>query len=124
MTNLIPSNIRFADIVHAARLRRASDVHVTARAPIALRVDGSLQSLPDSTFDSNELQSLIAELLPDDARSEYERYGDVTVTLPCGDDVRARLHVLRSAGYPVLAIRLLDGKPPSLASLELPTAVS
>jgi twitching motility protein PilT len=66
----------------------------------------------------------VAGLMSDSHRTEFELSGDVSTSIDFGDGGRARVHVLRSGGEPVLAIRLLDLEPPALEDLNLPTVVS
>jgi twitching motility protein PilT len=120
----IDPGIRFADIMHAARVRKASDLHLAAGQPAVARVDGTLTPLSEGLFDSDELWSVAAGLMSDCKRTEFERSGDVSTSIDFGDGGRARMHVLRTGGEPVLAVRLLDREPPPLEHLNLPAVVS
>jgi twitching motility protein PilT len=119
----IDPNIRFADIVHAARIRNASDIHLAACRQAVARVDGTLTPLPEGLFDAEELWSVAAGLMSDSKRAEFDRVGDVSMAIDFGDGGRARMHVLRTGGEAVLAIRLLDREPPTMEQLNLPAVV-
>ncbi|MEO7201140.1 MAG: hypothetical protein ABI431_00735, partial [Candidatus Tumulicola sp.] len=69
----IDPGIRFADIMHAARVRNASDLHLAAGHPAVARVDGTLTPLSEGLFDSDELWSVAAGLMSDCNRTEFER---------------------------------------------------
>ncbi len=119
----IDPNIRFADIVHAARIRNASDIHLAAGRQAVARVDGTLTPLPEGLLDADELWSVAAGLMSDSKRAEFDRVGDVSMTIDFGDGGRARMHVLRTGGEAALAIRLLDREPPTMEQLNLPAVV-
>jgi twitching motility protein PilT len=119
----IDPGIRFADIMHAARVRNASDLHIAAGYPAVARVEGSLTPLPEGLFDADELRSVAAGLMSESNRTEFERTGDVSMSIDFDDGGRARMHVLRTGGEPVLAVRLLDREPPALERLNLPVVV-
>ncbi len=114
----IDPGIRFADIMHTARVRNASDLHLAAGHPAVARVNGTLTALSEGLFDSDELWSVAAGLMSDCNRMEFERSGDVSTSIDFGDGGRARMHVLRTGGEPVLAVRLLDREPPALEHLN------
>src|SRR5580698_6719804 len=114
MKSRIDPGIRFADIMHAARVRNASDLHLAAGHPAVARVDGTLTPLSQALFDADELWCLAAGFMSDAHRTEFERNGDVNAAIDFGDGGRARVHILRTGGEQVLAVRLLDRQPPSL----------
>jgi twitching motility protein PilT len=119
----IDPSIRFADIVHAARVSNASDLHLAAGQQAVARVDGTLTPLSQTRFDADELWSVVVGLMSDSNRAEFERTGDVSMSFEFADGGRARMHVLRTGGEPVLAVRLLDREPPALERLNLPAIV-
>ncbi len=119
----IDPGIRFADIVHAARIGNASDLHLAAGRQAVARVNGMLTPLSETRFDADELWSVVVGLMSDANRAEFERIGDVSMSFDFADGGRARMHVLRTGGEPVLAVRLLDREPPALEQLNLPSVV-
>lgn len=122
MTALL-AHVRLRELMRAARLQNASDVHVCAGLRPALRIDGvlELQQMPDTT--PEELLAMSSALLDEDAIATLHGLGDVTVTRPDGEGGSVRVHAYREAGGISLAIRLLAAGVPSLESLQMPAIV-
>jgi len=75
MKSRIDPGIRFADIMHAARVRNASDLHLAAGHPAVARVDGTLTPLSQALFDADELWCLAAGFMSDAAEFDPGFFG-------------------------------------------------
>lgn len=116
--------VRLGEVLGLARARNASDIHLSAGIPPALRVDGALQMQTTLVPAEDEIAAVAGSLLDDAALRTLEEVGDVTVSWNGDDFGRVRVHAYRSGRGTCLAIRLLALGVPSLESLQLPPIVA
>jgi len=116
--------VRLPEVLRLARLRNASDVHLSVGRPPAFRIDGTLQDMSGSAVTAAELDALTLTLLNDLARRSLEESGDVTVTQLYPELGPFRVHVYRAGAGVQFAIRLLAQELPLLEDLELPASVA
>ncbi|HZY99575.1 MAG TPA: PilT/PilU family type 4a pilus ATPase [Candidatus Baltobacteraceae bacterium] len=110
------------DAVRFARSKNATDLHVEAGAPAAVRIDGVLQAIGDGPLSAGDVQALANELFA--SRPLRPEEGDVSVAW-CDDELGTlRGHAFRSLAGIALAIRLFPRALPSLESLDLPPSVT
>lgn len=108
----------FAALLAEAAERGGTDVHLVEGHPPFVRVDGSLVALDRGLPD---LRALVAF---DPAVEQRLASGDsVDLALDVPRVGRARVHAFTSADGLALAIRLLPGAAPRLASLHMPVAL-
>jgi twitching motility protein PilT len=105
-------------IIATAARRGASDVHVAAGRPIVLRVRGELVALAEPPPRAEVVEAMVHGLLTPAEREDLQQRGSVDKALSMAG-VRCRVNVLRSAGVPGLAVRLLPSGDVSLSSLNL-----
>jgi len=116
--------VRLSEVLHVARLRGASDVHLCAGACPAFRVDGVLEAQPTLVATEEELSAMAASLLSSRAMQILAEKGDATVTRQAQDSGTVRVHAYRTARGTCLAIRLLAPAVPNLEALHLPAVVA
>ncbi len=107
-------------IINQAINRRASDVHLVAGSPPLLRIDGSLDPLPDAArLTGEDIDDCFNQLGGEKESAEFEqRMGlDFGYSLPGG---RLRCNVSKQRGTTCLTLRLLPLAIPSIDELELP----
>jgi len=115
---------RIAEVLHAARRRNASDVHLRPGAPPSLRIDGLLHPMPGPAVDATEAQAICELMLSDAACARLEERGDATHAYADDRYGRVRVHAFRTGGGTALALRLLATEVRSLESLGLPASVA
>lgn len=123
MTQLAPS-MRFREVLHAARLRQATDVHLAVDARPVFRVDGELDLGDGSSFTGGDIEEILSQCLDAHAKSRLENTGDVTVSYEDVEIGAFRIHAYSRCGARALAIRVLAKTIPALETLFLPPAVS
>jgi len=107
-------------IINQAMNRRASDVHLVAGSPPLLRIDGSLDPLPDaSPLAPEDIDECFNQITTDKEKANFERRMelDFGYSLPGG---RMRCNASKQRGTTALVIRLLPLTVPTLDELELP----
>ncbi len=119
-----PASIRLFDAVHAARRRNASDVHLGADLPPVLRVDGSLERVPELPLSSDDLRDIAETLLTSDEIARLRIDGDLTMAWTDPDLGTMRAHLYGGERGLAVAVRLLDRKIPSLEGLHLPESLA
>ena len=116
--------VRFPEVLRAARLRNASDVHLSPGRPPVFRIDGTLEHSGGPCVTNEEITSLLEVLLDQSSRSMLDRSGDVTVMYGDRTIGTYRVHAYRASGLTNLAVRLLAASIPRLEELDLPAAVA
>ncbi len=110
------------ELCELARQRRATDIHLTAGLPTAMRIAGELRE-GKSPIDRAEVERVLAAVLPAQKKAELERTGGACFALTLGPELRVRINATQTHGGPKLAIRLVRPTPPTIASLGLPPEV-
>lgn len=110
------------DAVRFARSKSASDLHLEAGAPPAVRLDGVLHAVRETPLSATDVQLLYGELFGSRPMGFDE--GDVS-TAWCDEELGTlRGHAFRSLNGLALAIRLFPRTIPTLESLDLPASVT
>lgn len=116
--------VRLHEVLRIARSRNASDVHLCAHTPPAMRVDGRLEAQQTLAPSSAEIEALTAALLPERALAELARTGDASVAQRVEEIGSIRVHAYRGSLGTALAVRLLAPAVPRIESLQLPPVVT
>jgi twitching motility protein PilT len=111
-------------ILTVAAQRNASDVLLIAGAPIALRLNGAIDTGGAFPLASQEIQDLLFPLLNHEQHRELQqkRSLDFGFVRPNGVRCRANIHYQR--GTLAASIRLLPARIPTLDSLHLPSVLA
>lgn len=115
---------RIAEMLHLARRRNASDVHVRPGAAPSLRIDGVLHPIPGPAADDAETDAICELLLSQSARERLAESGDATHAYVDERYGRLRVHAFRTSAGTALALRLLATQVQPLENLGLPAAVA
>jgi twitching motility protein PilT len=107
-----------------AAQRNASDVLLISGAPIALRLNGAINTTSPALLSSQEIQDLLFPLLTTEQHRELaqKRSLDFGFIRPNGVRCRANIHYQR--GFVAATIRLLPARIPTLESLHLPPVLA
>ena len=109
-------------ILQAAKVKKASDVHICASAPIVCRVGKDLIPISDRPLSSETSRKLSYELLSEVQIAQFEKLLDYDLML-ADDEGRYRVNVNFNDGNVGSIIRILPGEPRSLDELLLPPIV-
>lgn len=116
--------VRLSEILRVARLRDASDVHLTPGLPPALRVDGILERAGEPPTCAEETAALADALFEERVRARLEDAGDCGAAYRDCEHGSVRVHAYRTANGISLAVRMLASAIPALESLHLPAAIA
>ncbi|MFO0972741.1 MAG: PilT/PilU family type 4a pilus ATPase [Phycisphaerae bacterium] len=98
----------------------ASDLHLKVGLAPYYRVMGDLRKANVAALSADEIEQLVAPVIPAGRRSNYDDNGDVDFSLSLPTVGRFRFNVFRAAGGMNAAIRRVKGEIPSFEALHLP----
>jgi twitching motility protein PilT len=117
-------SVRIHDLLHVARGRGASDLHLGTGDRPALRVDGRLVLLDGPPIDADGVAAFLRDAFAAAQRARFDLQGHADAAAPFGaTDGPYRVHAYRHAGGTRVAIRLLAASIPDLDRLGLPAIV-
>jgi twitching motility protein PilT len=104
----------------------ASDVHLKIARPPVLRIDGTLEPLPDAApltdADLEAVLRCVTELVPHRLES-FRTDGELDIAYTSGDLPRFRVNGFRQRGAVSFAFRVIPKQIPSFDSLSMPAGV-
>lgn len=115
--------MRFGTVLEAARRYNASDIHLVAGAPPALRVDGEVVLTERGPLAPAEIKETVDSILTDDQQRTLEREKELCFSHFDERGHRARVSVYYSAGHVELCARLSEERVKSIEELNLPAHI-
>jgi twitching motility protein PilT len=109
-----------APLVHAARQRSASDLHVSSDRAVLIRVIGELSPLDAERLPAARVEAMLMPLLGPRRRARFAQQGYVDLSFEVLGAGRLRGNVSREHHGFRGAFRLAPAVPPSLEQLGLP----
>jgi len=100
--------------------KRASDVYLSANAPIQIKINGQLLQLSDQPLTPEQPRQLLAELLAPAQLEELEELGELNMGFGIAGVGSFRLSAFRQRGSIAAVFRCIPVDIPSLDSLKLP----
>ena len=113
------------DIEHYLRLmvdKRASDLFLSAGAPVNMKVEGALQPLGDA-LPAGAAKAVAYRLMSPAQIEEFERELELNMAISVPDCGRFRVNVFQQRGEVCMVIRAIRGDIPSIEQLQLPTVL-
>src|SRR5260370_29698535 len=98
----------------------ASDLHLIAGVPPALRVNGEIIIADEDALSEAELDSIVASLLNEQQKKKFEQEWELCISVLHSAAGRVRVTFYRRNGHPELSIRFCGERIPSRAELGLP----
>lgn len=108
-------------LLHIAKAKNASDLHLVVSSPPLLRVTGSLESIDGATpLTADEINQAFLQITTPQEREDFRQHLelDFSSTLPGVGHLRC--NAAQQRGAISLAIRLLPPKVPTIDELQLP----
>jgi twitching motility protein PilT len=108
------------DILEEAVRRNASDILISAGAPITYHVYGVLHAQdPDHRLDPKETETLVYQLLNQDQRKTYEQQWDLDLGFQYRDIARFRVNAFFQRGTAAAVLRLVPLTVPDYTQLGI-----
>jgi len=103
---------------------RASDAHLCSNMPAAYRIDGEMVFTDSAPLDSDFIQSMAEEIMPQRNIDQFQKINDTDLaySLPTGD--RFRINVFRDLNGVGIVARLIPAKILTFEQLNLPPVVA
>ena len=107
------------EIVGFAMKAGSSDIHLEEGSPIAVRVNSDIKISPQ-TLGTDEMNSLLLELLGDEKNKEFNETGDLDTSIGLEGLSRLRINAYVANEKRCLTLRLLPNDLPDWQDLGLP----
>lgn len=104
--------------------KRASDVYLSANAPIQIKINGQLLQLSDQTLAPDQPRQLLAEVLTPRQLEELEEVGELNIGIGLAGVGSFRLSAFRQRGSLAAVFRCIPIDIPALDTLNLPPILS
>lgn len=98
----------------------ASDLHISAGAPPALRVNGEIVKVKVPPLNQNATKSLIYQVLTDEQKNEFEKNLELDFSFGIKGLARYRANVFYAKGAVSAVFRLIPSLIPDFKTLNLP----
>jgi len=115
--------VRLVELIHTARARDASDVHIGGGEKPAFRIDGRLTVLDHQPISERAVNDFLAGMLPSAALDRLRERGTADGAQRHADIGAFRVHAYRQLSGTRVVIRLLANVIPNLELLSLPSIV-
>ncbi len=112
-----------ADLLILTKERNASDLHLTAGAPPALRINGKLVRVDGAVLTRENLHTLLYDVLTDEQKARFEATHDLDFSLELANVGRFRVNAFVQRHGEGMVMRLIASKIRSLEELEMPPVV-
>ncbi len=104
--------------------KNASDLHISANAPLHYRVDSGLVKVNDKVLTGNDSRDLAYSMMSDEQKKKFEDQKELDFSIQIEDVGRYRVNVFLQRGEVGAAIRLIPFKINTLAECGLPVNVA
>jgi twitching motility protein PilT len=112
--------VKIDELLREAVQLGASDLHLSAGEPPALRVHGDLVRTKRPVLEPAAVAELVNSIMSPKQREQYEREHEVDFSCELAGNGRFRVNVFVHSRGPGAVLRAIPTKVPSLDSLDLP----
>ncbi|MFA5200081.1 MAG: ATPase, T2SS/T4P/T4SS family, partial [Candidatus Omnitrophota bacterium] len=109
-----------AKILKMAISKKASDLHLIANQPVALRINGQLEFLGTEILAPDQIYKMIFSLMSKTQVKIFEKNKEMDLGIQFDDNHRFRINVHQQKGFVEAALRLVDSKMPTFKDLNVP----
>ncbi|MBO4458165.1 MAG: type IV pilus twitching motility protein PilT [Butyrivibrio sp.] len=115
---------RIVEILKEAKLRGASDVHITVGLPPKMRLNGNLIAMENyDRMMPNDTQEIADEVTNERQRAKLEENGQHDMSFSIKGVGRFRLNIFKQRGSVAMAFRVVATEIPTAESLGIPETV-
>ena len=104
--------------------KNASDLYITAGAPINIRIQGYTVPINQQIMDAEMIRSMLVEMLPSEQYREFEQNKELNLSHGVRDLGNFRINAFWQRGSIGLVIRYIQGDVPTLDGLKLPPVLA
>ncbi|MDN5697298.1 MAG: type IV pilus twitching motility protein PilT [Rubrobacter sp.] len=116
---------KIEDLARLAVGRGGSDLHLKVGSPPAMRINGSMERLPeDETLSARDTDEMLAEILRESLAGEFAADGEADFSYALDDVGRFRVNAFRQRGSTSIVMRHIPFGAPRFEDLGLPEAIS
>ena len=109
-------------LLHTAKAKAASDLHMVVSSPPLLRVNGSLESINGTTpLTAEDISQAFLQVTTPEEREEFHRHLELDFGYTLDGVGRLRCNAAQQRGSVSLAVRLLPPEIPTVEDMELPS---
>ncbi|MGN0485218.1 MAG: type IV pilus twitching motility protein PilT [Lachnospiraceae bacterium] len=122
----LPDNKKLEQLMHIlaeASKRKASDVHLTPRSPLMVRIDGKLTPCTKEMMTPAQIEDLVFAMLDERQAEELKERGELDFAFTVAGYSRIRVNAYRRRGEYAAALRVMSDEIPKPWELDLPKAV-
>lgn len=118
-------NFNITQLLDLTVQRQASDLHLVAKFPPTIRVNGDLLPIVGAEELTNEdIRSLVLPILSEGQKTQLERFLDVDFGMDYKNIARFRVNLYRQMGTLAASFRLIPKKLRKLEETGLPASIS
>lgn len=110
-------------LLKAAVKQNASDLHIVAGSPPALRIDGKIARVKTESLSVEDARRICYSIMTDTQKSEFEEKKDLDFSFGIKNMARFRVNVFYQRGAVSGVFRKIALEIPDLSTLHLPKAV-
>jgi twitching motility protein PilT len=119
-----PQHFDFAAVLTEVAARRASDLHLTAGFPPAIRISGRVEPMEGfPTLTPQQTREVVYGILSEDQRKRFETNHQLDLAYAIPNVARFRLNCYMQRGSVSAAFRLVPGDVPALEDLGVPAVL-
>jgi len=118
-----PSSVDIHRLLQTMVDKGASDLHLTAESPPALRINGSLYPLKTRALVAREIEAICYSVLNEKQKKIFEDCHEIDLSFRWKGSSRFRANFFRQKGAVAGAIRMIPTETVPLESLGMPPAV-
>lgn len=99
---------------------KASDLHLSAKNPPIVRIDGELQRIKTDVLTSDDIRAQLFSIMSEEQRAMYERDLELDFAISFGENARFRVNAFTNRVGSAAVFRVIPTKIPSMEQLDLP----
>jgi twitching motility protein PilT len=98
----------------------ASDLHLSAKNPPIIRVNGLLKKIKADALTSDDIRTMLYSVMTDDQRADYEKDLELDLAISFGEKARFRVNAFNTRNGAAAVFRAIPSTIPTMDELDLP----
>ena len=100
--------------------KKASDIFITAGAPIHIKIEGVAKPINQQRMDPPTIERMLRELLTPEQYDRFDRTKELNLSVGRREQGNFRVNVMQQRNSIAVVVRFIQGNIPKLESLSLP----